>query len=138
MHNNTLSLFNYYSRPRRLISLTPLIDVVFILLLFFMSASSYQKWHRLPLNSEHGGQSQKHRSVNSKIMFIQLNKDSLVIDGMLMNSVAFKHFITKKINASPDLKIVIQPDGNIVLQRMVNIIDQIYTAGINDIAIVEP
>jgi biopolymer transport protein ExbD len=36
-------------RRTRRISLTPLIDVVFILLLFFMLSSSFQRWHSVDL-----------------------------------------------------------------------------------------
>lgn len=43
---------------RRLISLTPLIDVVFILLVFFMLASSFMEWRLvdLQLGGEGGGE----------------------------------------------------------------------------------
>jgi biopolymer transport protein ExbD len=137
MHNNTVHLFSRYNRPRRLISLTPLIDVVFILLLFFMSVSNYQKWHRLPLDSAQSGQSQKQSSSDAKIMLIRLNVDSLKIDGILMNTMDFNQHIKEKINSSPNLKILLQPAGDIVLQRMVNIIDQINAAGGSNISIVD-
>ena len=39
---------------KRLISLTPLIDVVFILLVFFMLASSYLDWHSIGLSISSG------------------------------------------------------------------------------------
>lgn len=43
-------------RPRRrLISLTPLIDVVFILLVFFMLASSFSQWRTVDLTVAGGG-----------------------------------------------------------------------------------
>lgn len=37
------------ARSRRRISLTPLIDVVFILLMFFMLTASFNQWRALPL-----------------------------------------------------------------------------------------
>ena len=50
-----LRLVNRAGRPqgrrRPLISLTPLIDVVFILLVFFMLASSFLDWRSIDLNA---------------------------------------------------------------------------------------
>lgn len=44
------------SRRARPISLTALIDVVFILLMFFMLTSGFSQWVTLPLNSKAGSQ----------------------------------------------------------------------------------
>lgn len=47
---------DFYQRkasPR--IGLTPLIDVVFILLLFFMLASNFNRWQQQPVNSASSG-----------------------------------------------------------------------------------
>lgn len=38
-------------KPRPLVSLTPLIDVVFILLIFFMLSSSFMRWYALDIAS---------------------------------------------------------------------------------------
>ena len=45
-----LSLAPQNNRRRNLISLTPLIDVVFILLVFFMLASSFLDWRSITLD----------------------------------------------------------------------------------------
>ena len=39
-----------FRRRRRLIGLAPLIDVVFILLLFFMLTTNFTRWRELPFD----------------------------------------------------------------------------------------
>lgn len=133
MLNSSYPIFNYYNKPKRLISLTPLIDVVFILLLFFMSASNYQKWHSLPLETVQSGQGQ----AKPQVILVRLKADSLDINGTPVNIEDLNQFIKEKLNVLPNLHILVQPVGKIVVQRMVNLIDQVSAAGCQSISIVD-
>lgn len=55
MQIDWLSVDFYQPKESPRIGLTPLIDVVFILLLFFMLASNFNRWQQLPVDSASGG-----------------------------------------------------------------------------------
>ena len=59
------------SRNNRLVSMTPLIDVVFILLLFFMLVSNFQQWRGMPLNL--AGQ-QNNPEQQSRLIGVQIGR----------------------------------------------------------------
>ncbi|KGK41203.1 hypothetical protein LH51_16485 [Nitrincola sp. A-D6] len=61
-------------KRRKPLSLTPLIDVVFILLLFFMLTSSFIKWHNLELAVSAPSQSTS-QSNESPPLLVKLNAE---------------------------------------------------------------
>lgn len=61
-------------KRRKPLSLTPLIDVVFILLLFFMLTSSFIKWHNLELAAAAPSQSTS-RSNDTPPLLVRLNAE---------------------------------------------------------------
>jgi biopolymer transport protein ExbD len=63
-------------RPRRAISLTPLIDVVFLLLVFFMLASTFLKFTNIPVTT--AGRGAPTQTAPRDIALIHLNADQRV------------------------------------------------------------
>jgi len=62
---------------RRRLSMTSLIDVIFLLLLFFMLTSTFSKFAEIELTTAAAGGSQAQRSIR----FIKLERDRILIDG---------------------------------------------------------
>lgn len=134
MHNSQIQLFNRIRKPRRLISLTPLIDVVFILLVFFMLASSYEKWHSLPLDSVQKGSAGK---SNPQSILVRLKTNALDVNGKEMTLKQLNQFIQSKLTSMPALHILIQSHGPVVIQRMVDVIDEVHAAGGKNVSILQ-
>lgn len=59
--------------------MTPLIDVIFLLLLFFMLSSTFSKFGEIELSSTTGGTAQA--SEPSERVFLQLGAERLVLNG---------------------------------------------------------
>ncbi len=88
----------YQPRTRSLISLTPLIDVVFILLLFFMLASNFNVETSLSVQSG-GTQSAVTASTERPSRLRILDNHNVVLDGEVLDSMGLTEAL-KELYAS--------------------------------------
>ncbi len=126
-------LANSGSRRRSAISLTPLIDVVFILLVFFMLASSFLDWRAIGLNAP--GKSAAGTSMEGTLL-VEIRRDGLRLAGQVMKLPALAAQIGEKIREKPDRKVVVSPDKGVVLQDTVAVLDALAAAGVHDLSLV--
>ncbi len=121
----------YGQRPKRLsISLTPLIDVVFILLLFFMLASNFSHDHAIVLNSPASGGS---HSSSTGALLVNVRVNGARVAGQLLSPKALVARIRKLHAENPDLKVLVHPGNGVNLQQTVNVLDEVKTAGVSDL-----
>ncbi|MGH1441744.1 MAG: ExbD/TolR family protein [Cellvibrionaceae bacterium] len=108
-------------KQRNLISLTPLIDVVFILLVFFMLASSFAKWKFIELGIK-----------ESEALPLELTSQSLITVGFdqqyTLNEQALSlDMIVSRVNTQiqqqPDHLVLIKPARDLPLQQLVSVLD---------------
>lgn len=66
-------------RARRRLSLTPLIDVIFLLLLFFMLTSSFSRFADVELSA--GGAGQGADETTLPPLFLQVQEEALALNG---------------------------------------------------------
>jgi biopolymer transport protein ExbD len=115
------------TRPRQLISFTPLIDVVFILLLFFMLASSFLKWHSIDLNipaETAAGTSQE------GALLVRLHADGrLDLNGRPLSLVALGERVGEHLQRKPRQRILVQPERGVSVQRIVAVLDRLHGVG---------
>ncbi|MGM0677330.1 ExbD/TolR family protein [Ectothiorhodospira marina] len=114
-------------RRRALISLTPLIDVVFILLIFFMLASSFLDWSAVPLSTPSAQQAPT--SVDDPPLSVRIAVGSGVrIEGEAVEHGAIEGVIRQYLDEHPGRTVVVQPEGGVALQQVVNVLDEIRHA----------
>ncbi|MFK8068499.1 MAG: ExbD/TolR family protein [Gammaproteobacteria bacterium] len=115
-------------QPRALISLTPLIDVVFILLLFFLLASSFLEWHTIKLSTP-ATQGMVANSSGGAVLIRLGSNGVLDINGrpVLINELPSK--LTQFLDKKPDQKILIRPAKGVPLQPVVSVLDAVKKAG---------
>lgn len=65
---------------RRRMSMTPLIDVIFLLLLFFMLSSTFSSFGEIELSQATGGGTQS--DTASERVFVQLGAERLILNGI--------------------------------------------------------
>lgn len=131
---------------RRSIGLTPLIDIVFLLLIFFMLASNFIKPHTIVLADNSGTNTeQKITSKGSAAtqwqgsVLIRLhNNGKIDINGRPTSLENLANETKQLLSATPSLKIFLQPANNIPLQKLVNILDDMRSADITDIHLIQP
>ena len=115
------------SPPRRQpsLSMTPLIDVVFILLLFFILTSNFIQWRKLDLNLVAPATG----NADPAILIIRILENDVRVRG---ESVSMKRLVTTvqtELANNTELILAVQPEANISLQRIVALLDQLRAAG---------
>ena len=125
----TLSLAK--SRPRRKPSLTPMIDVVFLLLVFFMLASRFGVDQVLPLPLASGGS-----GYSGPPRLVDIQPDALQLNG---REVSVQSLIAalKDMTKRPDDLIILRGGDKTDLQRLVTIAAQLRSAGFSRLTLVE-
>ena len=113
------------SKPR--FELTPLIDIIFILVLFFAVTSTFvdqKKGIQLTLPSASAIEQTK------KSVVISVDKNQRVHwNGKRINESAIQGKVVSLIKASPDQQIVLQADKSTPYVRVVSILDAIRNSG---------
>lgn len=107
---------------RRAVSLTPLIDVVFLLLLFFMLTSTFSTFGEIELNRAEA--STEDRQEPAPRAFLQLGSERLTLNGA---SVALPD-LTTKIEGG---LVLISLDDDVTAQRLVDLLSTLR--GRNDL-----
>ena len=102
--------------------LTSLVDVMFVLLFFFMLASSYLDWGALDVHL--GGSRPAHAAPLPATRNLLLCVDgSLQLDGKLLAPST----LTAALGA--DARVILRPQQGVSLQQMISVIDQLKAAG---------
>ncbi len=117
----------------RLISLTPLIDVVFILLIFFMLASSFLDWRAVDLKLS--GDAAAGAASDRTLVLTLESGGGLGLEGASLEPAAALERVSERLAGRPDLAIVLRPQPGVVLQRVVDLMDSLKTLGARDIAL---
>lgn len=142
-------------RRRTLISLTPLIDVVFILLVFYMLASTFTEWNAIPLaldpaarDGDPAGSAEASRPQQpyAGAVLVDVQSDGLrlsgrpVSDGELPSLLAAMQqqaavAAARRGAPPPARKVIVRPAEGVALQRMVTVMDMLSAAGVTDLAL---
>ena len=105
------------------IGLTPLIDVVFILLVFFMLATRFIDLARQPLSVAVTGEP---RPANEKVLFIRVLDESLLeLNGERLTLEQASERLAKQ---SPQ-PVYVDSDGEASLQAVLRVTDLLQTSG---------
>lgn len=116
------------SRRRRLISLTPLIDVVFILLLFFMLTSSFQQWRAVELNTASASRQASQPSTVPPV-YLRIHSNQITLNDEPIAQTLLAERITALLTSDPRPSIIVLPDAEVALQRVIMIFDQLKALG---------
>ena len=120
-------------RRRTAIRLTPLIDVVFILLVFFMLASSFAEWRGIDLAAP--GKSGATSSAEGAVL-VEVRMEGLRLSGMPMSLDALVARIEGMTERRSDLRIVVKPARGVPLQQTVRVLDRLTAAGVADLSLI--
>ncbi|SEA90404.1 outer membrane transport energization protein ExbD [Rubrimonas cliftonensis] len=123
-------------RPRRRVSvsLTPLIDVVFILLVFFMLASSFLDWRTLRLDAAEAGAG---AAVEGSVL-VGVSASGLAFAGRPIEAVALRERIAALMAENPARRVALRPAPGTPLQATVDALDLLAAAGARDVALSVP
>lgn len=131
--NTSLHLDTKPPRRRSLISLTPLIDVVFILLVFFMLASSFLHWRSIELTPP--APVATGSGVVGSVL-VDIGEGGIIVGGQILSLEALAARVGDYLAAKPDQKFVIRTGSGVALQPVVDILDRMTALGAMNISMV--
>lgn len=122
------------SRRRTLVSLTPLIDVVFILLLFFMLASSLTDLRAISLDAPVSGSGIA--SIEGGLL-VDVRLDGVRLAGRYIGLNDLIDTIHQRQARTPELRVLVRPARGVSLQDTVRVLDALTVAGIDRVALMD-
>ncbi len=121
-------------RRKRNVSLTPLIDVVFNLLLFFMLASSLAKWSGLDLAT--GSEAASNEDIPAADVYL-LGDGELRYDERTYPLEELAAQLTEDLNDERISSVILRAEDGVRLYELIDSFDQLGHAGIQALALGE-
>ncbi len=115
------------------IGLTPLIDVVFILLLFFMLATSFNRSGSLSLNIP-GSNGIGTSAVDSVLVRVYEN-DRIDFNGTPVNRHELARLLSPYLEKDVMQEVLLLPADGVSVQGLVDITDVLVTAGVTQVTL---
>lgn len=116
-------------RPRRRLNLTPMIDVVFLLLVFFMMVSRFGGLHGMPLAvAEQGG-----AAWVGPPRLVELRPEGVTLNGVAVGDLAAA---LAPLMAAPDDPVVLRARDGADVQRLVAVMADLRAAGMTRLVLV--
>lgn len=115
------------------LDMTPMLDIVFIMLIFFIVTTSFVKESGITVNTPNAQSAQKQENAN---IFIGINKEGEIwIDSRQVDPRAIRTVVARLHAENPEGAVVIQSDSEAHTEHLVTVMDQVRLAGIDRIAI---
>ena len=117
------------------VDLTPMLDVVFIMLIFFIVTASFIKEVGLDLNRPEGDGKAKTVTQNENIL-IQISNDGLIfVDGRNIDIRAVRANIERLHAERPEGQVIVAPSEASENGILVEVMDQARQAGVEEISL---
>ena len=120
-------------KKRALVSLTPLIDVVFILLVFFMLASSFADWRTIEVTPPLAASGQSQGFTGAVLIKVQ-EGGQIRLSGETLSFDQIADRLKRMISDAPDRRFIVKTSERVRLQDLVDVLDRLAAAGVVDIA----
>lgn len=120
-------LANKVQRKRSLISLTPLIDVVFILLVFFMLASNFLQFRSFELSAAGPGAAKADRPA---ALTVAITADGMTLEGRPVDAATLPARLTEALRGDQKRPVLVKPAAGVPLQRAISVLDLLRASGV--------
>lgn len=126
---------NFYQREEKeliSINITPLIDIVFLLLVFFMLATSFIQKSTIEINLSSGKTVKIDNAKNTAIVI--LNKKGLIyLNNKLIKVTNIRNEINNIVKKNPKYRILIKSHKKVPVQKVIRLIEEVRLAGTDNI-----
>lgn len=117
------------------IDLTPVIDVVFILLIFFIVSSVFKK-EELALILDLPTSNAKEVEVKKDEVFIEVGVDTLAIKGITVSFESLEDNLKNIRRSNRNKTIILRIDKKVVYEKVVKVLDLLQKYELNNLALV--
>ena len=115
------------------IDITPLIDVVFILLIFFMVSTTFVKDLKLDLERPGATSSVK---APSKVLRVHIDKNqNIFVDGQLSKPWMLQSRVRDYLRSGTTKSVLVVTDRTVPAEKLIHIVDQCRLAGAADVGV---
>ncbi|MFH1760903.1 MAG: biopolymer transporter ExbD [bacterium] len=115
------------------ITMAPLIDMVFLLLIFFVVTTTFTKETGIKVDKARAATSQ---SLDKNLMIISMDKNGgYWYDGSMRQLEEIVNLATQNSQKNEDMKVVIVPDKHAEIDPLVKIMDKLRANNINRFAL---
>ena len=115
------------------IDVSPLIDMVFILLIFFMVTTTFVKDMKLDINRPSASSASK---SNSKVIRVYIdNTAEVYIDNQPVKIWAIQSKLRGMLRGSADKSVLVITDSTIAVEKLIDVVDECRMSGAKDVAV---
>jgi biopolymer transport protein ExbD len=115
------------------LDMTPMLDIVFIMLIFFIVTTSFVKESGVTVNTPQAATTTKQENAN---IFIAITADGEVwIDRRPVDPRSVRTIVARLHADNPEGSVIIQSDAKAATGTLVDVMDQVRLAGVEGIAI---
>ena len=130
-----------HTPPKALISLVPMIDVMLILLVFFMVTSTYLNLDMIPAvqRADDTGQATPQTTDDgaSTTVMIRIGADGIpTLRGTGLDIPALEALFEDRLRTSPTLQVLVLPSGAADMQALVSVLDAATRTGVTNLRVV--
>ena len=126
--------FPHLNKKSARFDLTPLIDVVFLLLIFFMLTTSFVNLeNRVKVNLPSGDFAAAESSENVIVTITENN--TIYLNGKLIDPLKLTESVAAKIQEDPERTVVLEADKNVLHGKVIRVMDLLKKGGAERIAI---
>lgn len=116
------------------IDISPLIDVVFILLIFFMVSTTFAKDMELELERPSASSAS---AAPTEALRVYIDRDSvLYVDGSAVQPWMLQSHVRDYLRGAPDSPVLIVTDRGVPAERLIDAVDQCRLGGAVDVGVV--
>ncbi len=115
------------------LDITPMLDIVFIMLIFFIVTTSFVKESGIEVNAPSASSAV---SQDKASIFVAINNEGDVwIDKRQVDVATVRAIVARLHTNNPEGAVVIQADKAVLAETLMNVMDQVKLAGVKNIAL---
>ena len=116
---------------KRIVSLTPLIDVVFILLVFFMLVSNFNQFNAITVNAP-APATRPDNSMAGALLIRLDEQGEIDIAGRPVAWDQLREIVRQALAEKPERQVLIKPHAELAIQQVVNLLDELAATGVTN------
>lgn len=140
MHDPSTLTLSRPKPPKALISLVPMIDVMLILLVFFMVTSTYLNLDMIPAvqrADDPGNAAPQATETPGTPLMIRIGADGIpTVRGAGLNTSQLEALFLDRLQSTPAFQVLVLPSGAADMQALVSVMDVATRAGVTNLRVV--
>ncbi len=115
------------------IDVSPLIDMVFILLIFFMVTTTFVKDMKLDINRPSAASASK---ASGKVIRVYIdNTGEVYVDNQPVKIWAIQSKLRELLRSSTEKSVLVVTDDQIPVEKLIDVVDECRMSGAKDVAV---